>query len=48
MKQRDNIKFKRTNKGFIGSLLTSKTFILTKGFTKEEVRKEIEETLREF
>lgn len=48
MKQRDNIKFERTSKGFTGSLSTSNTFVLAVGTTKKEVRKEIRRTLREF
>lgn len=48
MKQRDNIKFERTSKGFTGSLSTSSTFILATGNTKKEIRKEIKRTLREF
>ena len=48
MKNRGSIKFKRTNVGFIGTLQTSDTFIVTRGTDKKEIRKEIKEALREF
>lgn len=48
MKFRDSIKFERTDKGFVGSISTSNTFIVAKGTTKSGIRKEIKETLKEF
>lgn len=48
MKNRESIKFERTDKGFIGSLRTSQTFIIAKGNTRKEVRKEIKRAQAEF
>lgn len=48
MKNRPSIKFTRTDKGFIGSLKTSDTFLISKGTDKNQITKEIKEALRGF
>lgn len=48
MKNRPNIKFERTNEGFVGTLATSDTFLITRGASKRVIRKEIQATLKEF